>query len=179
MIKNKFGQVWIETVIYTLVAFALIGTVLTFVKPKIEQMQDKALLDQSVEMLSEIKSIISSISGTSGNVRVIDVTIKKGFLEIDPANDLIIFQMESNAEYSEIGQEIIKDSGNTILLTEKISGGNLVTIKSNYSKNYNLNLDGQNEASRRLNKASSSYKISIENKGIQGDDKILMNIGVQ
>ena len=39
--NKKRGQVWVETVIYTLIALALIGTVLAFVKPKVEEMQDK------------------------------------------------------------------------------------------------------------------------------------------
>ena len=46
VINSKHGQVWVETVIYTLIAFALIGTVLTFVKPKIEEMQDSAIISQ-------------------------------------------------------------------------------------------------------------------------------------
>jgi len=47
MIKSKKkGQVWIETVTYTLIAFVLIGLILAFVKPKIDELQDKALIDR-------------------------------------------------------------------------------------------------------------------------------------
>ena len=45
--SDKKAQVWIETVIYTLIALALIGTVLAFVKPKIQEIQDKIVKIQS------------------------------------------------------------------------------------------------------------------------------------
>ena len=34
MVMKKEGQVWVETVVYTLIAFVLIGLVLSFAKPK-------------------------------------------------------------------------------------------------------------------------------------------------
>ncbi len=174
MKKNKSGQVWIETVVYTLIAFALIGAALTFIKPKIEEIQDKSLLDQSVEMLQDINSIISSI-GTSGNVRVIDLNIKKGVLKIDPKGDLIIFEMESSSVYSEPGQKRERD--NVIILTEQYSGINKVTITTNYSAGYNLTFNGQDDTEKLLNKAPNPYKFSIENKGVDGD-KILINLNI-
>ena len=45
---NKRGQVWVETVIYTLIALVMIGLVLSFVQPKIMELQDKATLQQSI-----------------------------------------------------------------------------------------------------------------------------------
>ena len=52
--KNKRGQIWVETMVYTLIAFALIGLVLAFVKPKIQETQDKAIIEQSVNILKDI-----------------------------------------------------------------------------------------------------------------------------
>jgi uncharacterized protein (UPF0333 family) len=37
--KNKRGQIWVETVVYTLIALVMIGLVLAFAKPKIEELQ--------------------------------------------------------------------------------------------------------------------------------------------
>ena len=48
--KNCRGQVWIETVIYTLIAFALIATALTYIKPKIEEIQDKAIVENMIAL---------------------------------------------------------------------------------------------------------------------------------
>ena len=50
---KKNGQVWVETVIYTLIAFSLIAAVLAFVKPKIDELQDKAIIEQSIGMIKE------------------------------------------------------------------------------------------------------------------------------
>ena len=47
--SNYKGQVWIETVVYTLIAFAILGAILGFAKPKIEQLQDKSIIEQSIK----------------------------------------------------------------------------------------------------------------------------------
>src|SRR3989344_7965453 len=85
LMRQTKGQVWVETVVYTLIAFALIGLVLAFVKPKIEEIQDKGLVDQSVEVLEEIDSVIGNI-GSAGNQRVLSLGISKGTLNIDGGN---------------------------------------------------------------------------------------------
>src|SRR4030042_4013421 len=98
--RSRSGQVWIETVIYTLIAFVMIGLVLSFAKPKIEEMQDKAILQQSTDMMKQIDSTILTI-GASGNQRVLEIGIKEGTLKIDCQNDKMIFEMESKSIYSE------------------------------------------------------------------------------
>jgi len=69
--KQKRGQVWVETVIYTLIAFVMIGLVLAYAKPKIEELQDKALIEQSIEMMKDIDSTILRMGG-AGNQRLIN-----------------------------------------------------------------------------------------------------------
>ena len=56
MIKksDSRGQVWVETVTYTLIALVLIGLVLSFTKPKIEELQDRTLIEQSIQVLKEL-----------------------------------------------------------------------------------------------------------------------------
>ena len=49
--KRKKGQIWVETVIYTLIAFAMIGLALSFVKPKIDEIQDRGIIEQSITLL--------------------------------------------------------------------------------------------------------------------------------
>ena len=55
--KSKRSQVWVETVIYTLIALTVIGLFISFAKPKIEEIQDKAIVEQSVAMLEDIGGI--------------------------------------------------------------------------------------------------------------------------
>lgn len=75
-VKNIRAQVWIETVLYTLIAFVMIGLVLAYAKPKIEELQDKTIIEQSIEMLKNIDSTILTI-GAPGNQRLIEIGIKK------------------------------------------------------------------------------------------------------
>ena len=89
--KEVKGQVWIETVIYLLIAFIMIGMVLAFVKPKIEDIKDKSILEQSVEIMGDIDDTITTI-GSPGNKRVVQIGLKKGELTIDSKNDSLIFQ---------------------------------------------------------------------------------------
>ena len=50
--RNKKGQVWIETVLYTLIGISLIGLVLAFVTPKINEAKDRAVVEQTINSLS-------------------------------------------------------------------------------------------------------------------------------
>ncbi|MCK9596057.1 hypothetical protein M0R19_02655 [Candidatus Pacearchaeota archaeon] len=170
---NFRGQVWIETVIYTLIAFVMIGLILSFARPKIEELQDKAILQQSTEMMKEIDSTILSM-GAAGNQRILEIGIKKGSLVIDGATDKIIFELESKGTYSEPGKNIT--DGSIIILTEKKSGFNLVTLTRDYSTDYDLKIEGKDE-SERISKASTSYKLSILNEGDR-NGKTLMNISL-
>jgi len=76
----KRGQVWVETVIYTLIVLVLISSVLFFVKPKIEEMQDKVIIEQSIGMMEDINMIVLSlVQGGMENKRKIEFEIKQGF----------------------------------------------------------------------------------------------------
>ncbi len=101
----KRGQVWVETVIYTLIAFVMIGAVLAFIKPKIEEIRDKALIEQTIEVIESINFGIIELGG-EGNKRIIELGIKKGILKIDGENNLIIFEIESRHVYSQPGEDI-------------------------------------------------------------------------
>ncbi len=171
---KKKAQVWIETVIYTLIAFVMIGLVLSFAKPKIEEIQDSTILQQSTEMMKEIDSIILTM-GAAGNQRIIEIGIKKGDLKIDGQGDKIIFEMESQSVYSEPGKEV--NDGNIIVLTEEKSGYNLVTLTRDYGEdNYDLQVEGENKI-KVISKASTSYKLSILNEGeIEGKTTLDISI---
>ena len=85
---NKRAQVWIETVTYTLIAFVMIGLVLSFAKPKIEELQDKTIIEQSIKILKEIDSTILEVSEEGiGNKRKIEMNVRKGTFYINSTND--------------------------------------------------------------------------------------------
>lgn len=159
MLKKR-GQIWVETVIYTLITLILIGSVLAFITPKIQEIQDRSVIKQSITMLNDIEKIIISVSLSPGNKRIIDVGLKKGNLIIDSKNDKIIFEMESPLEYSQEG-EIIKE-GNIEVLTEKLGSTNKITLTRSY--NFDITYAGKNE-SKTITRSPTPYKISIENRG--------------
>ncbi len=169
--KSKRSQVWVETVIYTLIAFVMIGLVLAFARPKIQELQDKAIIDQSVTMLREIESTILDMSG-AGNQRILELGIKKGELKIDGTNDLIIFEMESKHTYSEPGESI--NDGNIVIYTDKIGNVNMVSLTRDYSNSYDLQYNGADE-SETLTKSAVVYKLILKNEG-EENNKIIINI---
>lgn len=175
--KNNRGQVWIETVIYTLIAFAMIGAVLAFVKPKIQEAQDKAIIQQSISVMEEMDNIITdvAISG-EGNKRKIPLTIKKGSIEIDSSTEKIIFEMESRYEYSQSGANI--NSGNILMRTDK-KAGKLYNIKLtlDYSTKYNLAFRGNADESKTITKSSTPYNLFISNENIGGNSAINFELG--
>ncbi|MBU2615880.1 MAG: hypothetical protein KKC19_02140 [Nanoarchaeota archaeon] len=160
--KNKRGQVWVETVIYTLVAFTLMGLVLTFAKPKIEELQDKGIIEQSINIMQEIDSIINDI-GSAGNQRVINIGISKGSITVDGTNDKIIFELASVYEYSEPGSDV--QVGNLIVHNEKTGDINNLNMSMTYN-HHNLQLNGE-EISTKIGKSSTPYRLIITNKGLE------------
>jgi type II secretory pathway pseudopilin PulG len=171
---KKEGQVWIETVIYTLIAFVMIGLVLSYARPKIEQLQDNAILQQSIDMMKQIDSTILDMGG-AGNQRILEIGVKKGTLNLDCINNKMIFEMESKSLYSEPGKSI--NDGSVIIFTEKKTGYNLVTLTVDYSSNYDLKFEG-NDILKSISKASTSYKLSILNEGQNLNGKTIINMSL-
>ena len=160
---KKKGQIWIETVIYTLIAFVMIGAVLTFAKPKIEEFQDKAIVEQSLAVMQQLDNLILEVgSGIQGNKRIRDISLKKGSLTIDGTNDRLIFLVEGKYAYSQPGVDIEIVSG-IIARTEEIGNIKRVTLIKNYSGIYNIKFNGNDEI-KTLEKSPTQYKLSFINE---------------
>lgn len=159
---NKLAQIWIETVIYTLIAFVLIGAVLAFVKPKIDEMQDKAVIEQSIGLMKDIDSMVAEITqAVPGNKREIELSIQKGELKIDGENDQLLFEVESRYEYSQIGKNIT--NGNLIITTEKYGDLNIVKMKRAYTTQ-NITFEGKDEI-KTISKGTTTYSLFLDNNG--------------
>ncbi len=176
MIKKR-GQVWVETVIYTMIALILIAAVLAFVKPKIQEMQDQAVVKQSISLIKQIDSAIAGVlNGAPGTRRGIELNINKGTLRFDGKEDAIIFEIESSLVYSEPGTTIT--DGNVAILTENKGDENLITLNRKYdSLKYNLTVDNLDEV-KSLNPSSTAYKVYISNLGTL-EDKSHINIEIK
>jgi len=174
LIKNRRGQIWVETVIYTLIAFSLMGLVLAFVIPKIEETRDKGIIEQSVGILQDIDSLIRNLGG-SGNQRVLELGINKGSMTIDAVNDKIFFELESRNQYSQPGENV--SVGNIIVNTKGEGKINIVTLTLDYAGEYNVNYAGQEEV-KTISKAPVPYSISISDRGADSGGKTIINMEV-
>lgn len=162
-LKNKKkGQVWIETVTYTLVAFVLIALILAFVKPKIDQLQDQALIEQSFKMLNGVDSVINSVYDTgTGNKRMVELSIKKGALTINSTNNSISFLFEGRHMYSEPGVKF--KEGSFDVSTTQEGSDYIILIERHYP---GLNFTYlEREETRTLPSSSTPYILFISNKG--------------
>jgi hypothetical protein len=176
LIKKFFaeckGQVWVETVIYTLIAFIMIGVVLSFVKPKIEEFQDKALIEQSINMINQIDTIIREIDKRgAGNQREIKLDIKKGELKISGVSDRIVFDMTGRYQYTEAGSNYTE--GDLFIKTDKKGDLNEIEITRDYSL-YNVTYEQQDEI-KTITSSPTAYTVLISNDGKDYDGKTRIN----
>ncbi|MEK6758100.1 MAG: hypothetical protein AABX88_03135 [Nanoarchaeota archaeon] len=173
-VTSKRGQIWIETVIYTLIALVMIGLVLSFMKPNLEKLSDQTTISNSINMFGEIHGLVLSIREVPGNQRLIDLNIKNGVVNIDGKNDKLTFEIESDSAYSEIGKDVYY--GDVVANTQKIGGAHLLTLRLDYQNDYNVTYSGE-DILKSLTKSQVPYRVLISNKG-QSGSKIAMNFEV-
>lgn len=169
--KDKQAQIWVETVVYTLIGLAVIGLLLAVSKPKIDAIRDKLLIDQTIESMNNIDAKIYDVQKAPGNKRVIDLQISKGKLVVDALNNKIEWIISSKYQYSEENVEI--KLGNINIFTIK---GDPWTVK--ISNDYPVDITYGDLTSKEFEEASVPYKLYIENLGkSSANDKIVVNLG--
>jgi hypothetical protein len=174
ILKSKRGQVWVETVIYLLISFVMLGLVLSFIRPKIEELRDKAVIEQSLQVMKDIDNLVVTI-GSPGNKRLLEVAIRKGNLIIDGVNDKITFEMDSRYLYTEPGKLI--DIGNIQALTTSNGKNSFITLERNFSGEYDLTYKEENTV-KTLPKVSAPYRIFLTNEG-ESSNKIVINFDTE
>lgn len=167
---KKKAQIWVETVIYTLIAFVMIGLVLSYAKPKITEMQDKKIIEESMGILEDIDSVILSIKKVVGNKRKVDLEINKGELIVDGISDTIYFQLGSGYEFSELNKPV--SYGSITVLTKKVGTGNLITLTSNYSEAYDIKYNNKDEV-KTFGRSSNKYVIFMSSKDKINDKTVI------
>jgi hypothetical protein len=159
IILNSRGQVWVETVIYTLIGLAVIGILLAVSKPKIEQMKDKIIIEQSIKALNEVSTRIYDVQIAPGNKRTLDLKVSKGRFYINATENRIGWILESNYKYSEIGRVV--NLGNMEVKT--VEGGPYI-VEASVKYNVNLTYAGGKDYVEKQ-QSPTVYKVTIENKG--------------
>src|SRR3989344_2600355 len=140
MSNSRRGQVWVETVIYTLIGIALIGLVLAILTPKIKEFRDRSVIEQTIDSLNVFDS------------KVVDVL-----------NNTIRYVLdESNVRYSEPGVSL--DIGRINVTTQELTESYRISLYMSYK--YNITFNGKDSNSEQFTPVSIPYEFFIENKGM-------------
>jgi len=164
------GDVWISVVLYTAIMLAIISTILIAVNPKIEEYRDRIVINGMIQVLNTLDSTIQEVNDVIGNKRSFDIKISKGQLLILPEDDIIIYSINTNFEFSQPDQIINIDKVN--LRTKKEMGKVMVELWLNYSDTTVNITTSQDEEGNILTitPAPKPYKIWIENLGPPSSD---------
>ena len=155
------GQVWIETVLYTLIGLALIAMVLAFATPKINKTKDAAIVEQSIEAMQvfddKVQEIIARGPGNVGTIQAFN--LKRGEIVIDSEKDKIYLFIDGlTTLYSEPGVPI--EYGRIIVTSQKGQKTNSINMTLDY--NVNITFGGADQL-KKITASSVPYKFSIEN----------------
>lgn len=161
--SNVRAQIWVETVLYTLIGLALIGLALAFITPKINEARDRLIIQQSIDSLNNLDDKINEVLQAPGNTRAIPAfTIKRGDFYVNSIGDnLTIIIKDSQVLYSEPGIDI--SIGRVSVKTEKGNKVHTIFLTLKYSENITYS---HQEADRKFVQSSTPYRLSITNEGI-------------
>ena len=160
---KRQGQIWIETVIYTLIIIVIIGILLSILTPALNQRKDQAVIEQSMNMLNELNGAIEDARFYgAGNSIPVEMQLKKGELLIDGEQDYILFSITSNYLYSEANQSFMR--GKINITSVKQTNGYEIYLKMDYKGIINLTWDNR-DVKKIIQPASNPYELSVSNLG--------------
>lgn len=158
------GQVWVETVIYTLIGIALIGLVLAILTPKIKEFKDRSVIEQTIDSLNIFDSKVIEILDAPGNKRKITFGLQRGTIFVDTMNDTIFYELDgANTRYSEPGVYI--NIGRIKVLTTQKTESYKITLSLEYPHNITFNGKDSLEP-QQFTPVSIPYDFFVENKGL-------------
>ena len=169
--KDKKGTTWVSTVLYMMISIAIIGVLMTAVRPKIAEMRDKIVISQTVDGLNVLDETMQLTKIAAGTNLKYNLQLSKGNFIIDSKNDSVIWQGDSDYLYSEIGKNV--QIGRIGALTEKKGGAYAVTLRLDYKPfGINVTFDGKDET-KVLNSASIPYSLWMKNNGPQAGQLVI------
>jgi len=160
--KNKKAIVWISTVLYILIGLSIMGMLLAVVRPKIAEMKDSFVIDQSITAMNKLDETIIKTKQAIGTRLSYILQLSRGELEINPQEDVIELRIPDSAyKYSEPNVKI--NIGSIELLTKKAGGVWQVSLKLNYTGT-DIIFSGRDEK-KIFTATKLPYKFFIENLG--------------
>ncbi len=152
----------VSVVLYTLIGLAVIGLMLAATRPKIAEIKDATIIDQTIKMLNDFDSTVQRTRQATGMRLHYDLHLNRGKFIINPDDDLVQWLLEdSNYMYSEIGEE--NSVGNINYITEEYGDKYKVTLFLNYT--IDITFDKSNDVSKTLQASEDAYRLWIENIG--------------
>lgn len=171
MTSNKKAQVWVETVIYTLIGLTIIGVVLAGAKGPIDDKRSEVIIEQAIEALGNVNNKIFEVQRAAGNQRRVDLKVGRGKFIIDSEEDTISWVLESTFEYSQVDSTI---SLGSINVTTTESTPYDVELKLGYG--VDIRYDNQTTGVKEFTEAPTPYILTIKNMGVEnGNIVILIN----
>ncbi|MBI5148699.1 hypothetical protein HZA33_03395 [Candidatus Pacearchaeota archaeon] len=174
--KRKLGQIWVETVIYTLIGLAVIGLLLAIARPKIAQTQDDFVIKQTISAMNELDKKVSEVKQAVGNRRIVEFQLSRGTLTIDSTTETISWVLTgSNFMFSEPGTQA--SIGRINALTKKVSDKYDVTLTMDYNGIISMTTNNIDNKLVTLQTAKTPYNILIENVG-EDNGKVKIDISI-
>jgi len=167
---NQKGDVWVSTILYTLIGLAIIGSLIAVIQPRISESENKRIADQTVQSLNVLDDTILRARESTGTRLEYKLNLDKGNLIIDGVNESIYWQADLSSPQSQENMTINLSEGRMQALTVK--SGALWNIKFtlNY-KAYGINITvNEKDDIKTLTPSSMPYSIWITNRGIQGTE---------
>ncbi len=156
------GQVWIETVLYTLIGLALMGVVLAFVMPKLNAEKDRLAVEQTIQTLNTFDERVNTVLQAPGNVREIDMNIQRGNFDINSTNDSVSFYIgDLSTPYSQPGVAI--QIGRITAFSQKTPSGASILLTLPYTDNITYN---QQDTDKQFSASSTPYRFTVTNLGV-------------
>lgn len=161
--ERKKAQIWVETVVYTLIGISIIGILLAIAKPKIDEIRDRLIIEQTIESFNQIHRMIILIQDSPGNQRTPGLKLSKGKVFIDGESNKIYWIMDSKYKYSQPGSVV--NLGNLEILTE-VANPYKVTLTLDYAEKLDLLVSNENKV-LEIEESPTPYKLVILNKGTE------------
>jgi len=161
--RERKAQIWVETVIYTIIGLTIITIILAIVTPAINKYRDRIVIEQTIDALNNFnEKVLDARESGAGNKRAIELRIKKGSLIVDsPENKLTYILEESELKYSELGEEI--PYGDFIIKTEEKGKKYDITLTLAY-EDIDITYKKSDEK-KVLSPTAVPYKLFAENLG--------------
>ena len=161
-LSNKKGQVWMETLLYTVVSIAILGVVLSFALPKLEQNKERALIAMHISTLKTLDALVLNLANApAGNSRAYSLQLERGTFVIDgTANKLLFTIPEVGVKYSEVGVTI-HDGSVSVLTSAAGKKKYTITLSTSYDS---LGLDlvaDQKDSALEFTQAPTPYTLQI------------------